>query len=371
MSCNNCSSKGIQDNIQTDLNDYEYNRNSPYDWMKSFPTEIGKSYLIEVSFKNNRKEIYKNIHQINLKRGDYVAVQCESGHGVGIVSLSGNLAALQLNRKDVQLKADKIVYRKASKIDMEKLIQARLREKTVMIKARQLANSLGLQMKISDVEFQGDGNKATFSYIADERVDFRELIKRFASEFNVRIEMRQIGARQEAALIGGYGSCGRELCCSSWRNKLDTVSTQAARIQELPQNAEKLTGQCGKLKCCLMYELDQYIEAHKDFPDVLLELETEKGIAYPQKKDLLKKIIYYSIGSKDSPDLVAISLLRVKEIIQLNKKGIKVPILIEKEHSVQLFTNANNEKRMEEISSGKAGKKKKHHSQNKKDNKAV
>ncbi|NJO87507.1 MAG: hypothetical protein HC831_00025 [Chloroflexia bacterium] len=167
------------------------------------------------------------------------------------------------------------------------------------------------------------GARQHFFYIADGRVDFRELIKLFAQEFTVRIEMRQIGARQESALVGGIGSCGRELCCSSWRNKFDSVSTTAARIQELPHNAQKLTGQCGKLKCCLMYELDQYIEAHEDFPDVLLELETERGIAYPFKKDLLKKLVYYSVGAKDSPEIVAVSLERVKEIIQMNKKGIK------------------------------------------------
>ncbi len=362
MSCNNCPSKGISNISNTEVINNDYGMHSPYDWLNNFPDSMDKSNLVEISFKNNRKEIFINKNEINIKRGDFVAVQCDNGHGVGKVSLTGKMAELQLKRKDPQLKPEKIIYRKASFADIEKLTKARLKEKTVMIKARQLANSLSLEMKISDVEFQGDGSKATFYYIADNRVDFRELIKLYATEFEVKIEMRQIGARQESALIGGIGSCGRELCCSSWRNKLDTVSTQAARVQELPQNAEKLTGQCGKLKCCLMYELDQYIEAHKDFPDVLLELETEKGIAYPQKKDLLKKIIWYSIGAKHSPDLIAVTLERVKEIIQLNKKGIKPISLNEKEHKISDYINAEKENILEKSMSIKSAKPKKHRS---------
>jgi len=356
MSCNNCPSKGFSDINTVELIENEYGKQSPYDWLQGFPGSLEKSNLVEVSFKGNHKEIFINNNQIQLKHGDYVAVQCESGHGVGIVSLTGKMAELQLKRKEQKLIPDKIIYRIATKADIEKLIKARLKEKPVMIKARELANSLKLDMKISDVEFQGDGSKATFYYIADERVDFRELIKLFAAEFSIRVEMRQIGARQESALIGGYGSCGRELCCSSWRNKLDTVSTQAARIQELPQNAEKLTGQCGKLKCCLMYELDQYIEAHKDFPDILLELETEKGIAYPQKKDLLNKIIYYSLGTKASPEHIPVSLEKVKEIIQMNKKGIKASFLNEKQKPEHVFTNFVKEKSLEEMSKTKPEK---------------
>ncbi len=322
MGCNNCPSKGFSDIDAFQEIEKKYAKNTAYDWLKNIP-DSGTSKVVEVSFKNNRKEFYLNQNKLPLKRGDYVAVQCESGHGLGVVSLTGKMAELQLKRKSPQNKPEKIIYRNASKYDIEKLTKARFREKPVMIKARQLAQKLELEMKISDVEFQGDGSKATFYYIADGRVDFRELIKHYAQEFSVRIEMRQIGARQESALVGGIGSCGRELCCSSWRNKFDSVSTTAARIQELPHNAQKLTGQCGKLKCCLMYELDQYIEAHEDFPDVLLELETERGIAYPFKKDLLKKLVYYSVGAKDSPEIVSISLERVKEIIQMNKKGIK------------------------------------------------
>jgi cell fate regulator YaaT (PSP1 superfamily) len=328
MGCNNCPSKGLSDIDAFQEIEKKYAKNTAYDWLKNIP-DAGASKIVEISFKNNRKEFYVNQNNLPIKRGDYVAVQCESGHGLGVVSLTGKMAELQLKRKSPPNKPDKIIYRIASKYDIEKLTKARLKEKPVMIKARQLAHKLELDMKISDVEFQGDGGKATFYYIADGRVDFRELIKHYAQEFNVRIEMRQIGARQESALIGGIGSCGRELCCSSWRNKFDSVSTTAARIQELPHNAQKLTGQCGKLKCCLMYELDQYIEAHEDFPDVLLELETERGIAYPFKKDLLKKLVYYSVGAKDSPEIVSVSLERVKEIIQMNKKGIKPYNLLE------------------------------------------
>jgi len=344
MSCNNCPSKGFSDIDAIQDIETKYAKNSAYDWLKEIPESSDKSNLVEISFKNNRKEFYVNTNKVPLKRGVHVAVECDSGHGIGVVSLTGKMAELQLKRKDPQRKLDRVIYRIASKYDIEKLTKARLREKPVMIKARQLAQSLGLEMKISDVEFQGDGGKATFYYIADGRVDFRELIKHYAKEFSVRIEMRQIGARQESALIGGIGSCGRELCCSSWRNKFDSVSTTAARIQELPHNAQKLTGKCGKLKCCLMYELDQYIEAHSDFPDVLLELETEKGIAYPRKKDLLKKIIYYSIGAKDSPEIVSISLERVKEIIQMNKKGIKPYTLVDDElKQTDIFGQKSNE----------------------------
>jgi len=186
---------------------------------------------------------------------------------------------------------------------------------------------MGLDMKISDVEFQADGTKATFYYIANGRVDFRELIKQYAKEFNIKIDMRQIGARQEAAMVGGIGSCGNELCCSSWRSNLDSVSANAAKIQELPQNIQKLTGQCGKLKCCLMYELDTYIEAQKDFPDMLLELETEMGIAYPKKKEVLKKVIWYGMSATSNTKIFPLSLDKVKEVIMLNKKGIKPAVL--------------------------------------------
>lgn len=323
MGCENCLAKGSINFLTDENKEQKYGQFGSYDWLEKLPSLPGEAGIVEVSFKNNRKEIYHNKNNINLKRGDYVVVQCDSGHGTGIVTLNGKMAELQMKRKYKNIFPEKIIYRKANQIDLDKLIKARLREKSVLVRARQIAEIQKLEMKISEVEFQGDGSKVTFFYIADDRVDFRELIKIFASEFEVRIEMRQIGSRQESALIGGYGSCGRELCCSSWRIKLDSVSINAARTQDLPANVQKLTGQCGKLKCCLMYELDQYIEAQKDFPDVLLELETEGGIAFPQKKDLLKKIIWYSIGSKNSTQLVPIHLERVKEIIQLNKKGIK------------------------------------------------
>ncbi|MDF1550615.1 MAG: regulatory iron-sulfur-containing complex subunit RicT [Bacteroidales bacterium] len=348
MSCTNCPSKGFSDITTTELIESEYSKQSPYDWLKDIPVSANESLLVEISFKNNRKDFYINQNEINIKRGDYVAVQCDHGHGVGMVTLTGKMAELQLKRKENMQKPEKIIYRMASKFDIEKLTKARFREKPVMVKARQLAQSLELEMKISDVEFQGDGSKATFYYIADGRIDYRELIKLYAQEFSVRIEMKQIGARQESALIGGMGSCGRELCCSSWRNSFDSVSTQAARVQELPHNAQKLTGQCGKLKCCLMYELDQYIEAHSDFPDILLELETNKGIAYPRKKELLKKIIWYSYSSATSTDLIPVPLERAKEIIQLNKKGIKPQLLDEQEKVFFGFTNSEKQVSLED-----------------------
>jgi len=365
MSCTNCPSKGFSDIDTPELIHNVYRKISPNDWLTEFPDSQPTSKLVEISFKNNRKEIYLNQKEINLKRGEYVTVQCENGHGVGIVTLTGKLAELQYNRKESTQLPEKIIYRHANRMDIEKLTKARLREKPIMIRARHLANSLNLVMKISDVEFQGDGSKATFYYIADERVDFRELIKLFAQEFQVRIEMRQIGARQESALLGGIGTCGRELCCSSWRTKFDTVSTNAARVQELPPNAQKLTGQCGKLKCCLMYELDQYIEAHTDFPDVLLELETEQGIAIPQKKDLLKKIIFYSIESDVNSELIPIPLEKVKEIIQLNKKGIKPPIGKEKNNFQSGFTNSEKQVSLEELVTKHTNRQKKHYSNKK------
>ncbi len=325
MSCSTCPAKALLDNIpeNSKLNTSSCGKLSTHDWLKDIPMSNGLSKLTEVRFKNTRKGFYINENELPLKRGDYVAVEGERGHDIGQITLTGKLAEMQAKRKPLKEPPSKKVYRKATRADIEKWQKARLREKPVMTKARQLANSLNLEMKISDVEFQGDGSKAIFYYIADGRVDFRELIKKYAKEFSVKIEMKQIGSRQEAALVGGIGSCGNELCCSSWRTNLDTVLTSAAKVQELSHNAQKLTGQCGKLKCCLMYELDTYLEAQSDFPDELLELETDAGIAYPKKKDILRKIIYYAVGSENSSTLVPVDLEKVKEIIQLNKKGIK------------------------------------------------
>lgn len=332
MSCHNCQAKQILDKSNnTETTDaLSCGKLQSYDWLHELPS-AERSQLTEVRFKNTRKEFFINKHGLPLKRGDYVAISAKQGHDVGQVTLTGKMAELQLKKKNPKNKAENIIFRKATYADIEKLNKARLREKPVMIKARQLVEKLGLDMKISDVEFQGDGTKATFYYIADGRVDFRELIKLYAKEFGVRIEMRQIGARQEAAMVGGIGSCGKELCCSSWRTNLDSVLSNAAKIQELPHNIQKLTGQCGKLKCCLMYEMDTYLEAQNDFPEVLFELELEDGIAYPKKRDVLKRTVWYSMSKTDNTKLIPLHLDRIKEIMMQNKKGEKPVSLIDGE----------------------------------------
>ncbi len=331
MSCINCSAREIlnKSNTTTEIATDACGKLDSYDWLNDLPLKVSDSAIVEVRFKNTRKEFFLNKQKYILNRGDYVAVSAAQGHDVGQVTLTGKVALLQFNRKNPKSSPERTIFRKATSVDIENWNMAKLREKPVMIRARQLVDKLSLNMKISDVEFQADNTKATFYYIADGRVDFRDLIKLYASEFNIKVEMRQIGARQEAAMVGGIGSCGKVLCCSSWRSNLDSVSANAAKIQDLPHNVQKLTGQCGKLKCCLMYELDSYMEAQKDFPDILLELETDQGIAYPKKKEVLKRVIWYGMSPTDNSKLVPLSLARVKEIIMLNKKGIKIPALIE------------------------------------------
>lgn len=325
MGCSTCPARGLQNKSQ-DTTENSCGKLQTYDWLKDIPDTSGETDIVEIRFKNTRKEFFINQNKLSIKPGDYVAVEAERGHDIGQVGLTGRLALMQFKRKSQHPRPSQTIYRRANSTDLEKWQAARQKEKSVMIRARQLATSLKLEMKISDVEFQGDGSKATFYYIAEGRVDFRELIKLYAAEFSIRIEMRQIGARQEAAMVGGIGSCGNELCCSSWRSNLESVLTSAAKIQELPPATQKLTGQCGKLKCCLMYELDNYLEAQSDFPDVLLELETEKGIAYPKKKDILKKLVYYGYSKDETNNLIPVTVERLKEIIMLNKKGVK-PVL--------------------------------------------
>ena len=354
MSCSTCPAKGLY-NISGDESEIGCGKLTTYDWLKNIPDNSETTNIVEIRFKNTHKNFYINKNKIRLNYGDYVAVEAERGHDIGQVSLLGQLALKQLKRKNPKDQPQRVIYRKANANDIEKWHMSRLKEKQILIKSRQIATNLKLEMKISDVEFQGDGTKATFYYIAEGRVDFRELIKKYADEFNIRIEMRQIGARQEAAMVGGIGSCGKELCCSSWRTNLSTVLNSAARIQELPQNAQKLTGQCGKLKCCLMYELDTYLEAQTDFPDLLLELETEKGIAYPKKKDILRKIIYYGYSKDDLNHLIPIKLERVKQIIMLNKKGIQ-PMLSDDEPIPEMTKFVSFER---ELHSSKKIKKKK------------
>jgi len=324
MGCGNCPISGLQNNQSETSGCFGCNKLSSYDWMNDLPEGYSKSKLVEVKFKNTRKEYYLNDADILLKRGDLVTVSAHKGHDTGVVTLTGRMAELSMTKRNYRVKNMGRVYRKASRNDIDQFESAKQKEQPTMIRARKIVNELQLDMKISEVEFQADGGKAVFYYIVEGRVDFRELIKVYAKTFGCRIEMKQIGARQEAAMVGGIGSCGKELCCSSWRTNLSSVSANASKIQDLPHNLQKLTGQCGKLKCCLMYELDAYIEAQRDFPDQLLEIDTEKGVITPVKRDLLKKIIWYSLKNEPVGKIYGLPLREVKESIMHNKKGIQI-----------------------------------------------
>lgn len=295
-----------------------------FNWLSNMSLPAGKSPfdILEVRFKNGRKEFFKNKNNLNVHMGDCVAVEGTSGHDIGIVSLKGELVRLQMRKKkvNIQSKELKTLYRHASELDLQKWETAKNREKGCMYRAREMASNLNLDMKIGDVEFQGDNTKAIFYYTSSGRVDFRELIKHMADEFKIRIEMRQIGVRQEAQRMGGIGSCGRELCCSSWLNDFRSVSTSAARYQQLSLNPQKLAGQCGKLKCCLNYELDMYVEAIKDFPKSNLKLKTKKGDGFMQKMDIFRRKLWYSYTSEPS-NFIELPLDKVQEIIFENKKG--------------------------------------------------
>lgn len=308
------------------------NKLDTYNWLEDIPPVGNESDMIEVRFKNTRKGFYKNINKLKLRKGDIVAVEASPGHDIGIVCLSGNLVNAQMKQCGISLSNNddiKKVYRKAKGVDIEKWYQAIDLERPAMLKARQIAARLNLDMKIGDVEYQGDKTKAIFYYIADDRVDFRELIKIYAEEFRVRIEMKQIGARQEAGKIGGIGTCGRELCCSSWLTNFVSVSTNSARYQEVSLNPQKLAGQCGKLKCCLNYELQCYLDAQQDFPDTSVPLEVSDGTAYHQKTDIFRRMMWYSFSKDEALNLIAVPVERVKDIVELNKKGIKAKSLTE------------------------------------------
>lgn len=297
-----------------------------HDWLKDLPEGEQTTDLVEIRFKNTRKGFFRNTNRLRLEKGDVVAVEASPGHDIGIVNLTGNLVLSQVkkyNNTNRPIEYRK-VYRKAKPADIDKWKGAIEMEHPTMIETRQIVKDLRLNMKIGDVEYQGDKTKAIFYYIADERVDFRELIRVLADRFRIRVEMKQIGARQEAGLIGGIGSCGRELCCSTWLTNFVSVSTNAARYQEISLNPQKLAGQCGKLKCCLNYELDVYIDARKDFPSVNAKLETENGLAVHQKTDIFKRIMYYSFEDESALSMIPITIDRVKEILKLNRKGIKV-----------------------------------------------
>jgi cell fate regulator YaaT (PSP1 superfamily) len=299
-----------------------------YDWLKDIPNSIVPVDLVEVRFKNTRKGFYRNVNGLSLKQGDIIAVEASPGHDIGVVSLIGELVTQQIKRYKVRTENGeyKKVYRKAKTVDIDKWREAIDLEDPTMLRTRKISENLKLDMKIGDVEYQGDKTKAIFYYIADERVDFRELIKVLAEEFKVRIEMRQIGARQEAGRIGGIGSCGRELCCCTWITNFVSVATNAARYQEVSLNPQKLAGQCSKLKCCLNYELDSYLDAQRDFPDTSLPLETTDGTAYHQKTDVYRRLMWYAYSKEESSDYIALSVERVHDIIEANKKNIKFKI---------------------------------------------
>ena len=301
-----------------------------FDWLVDVPGNLDETDFVEVQFKNTRKGYYLNSNKIPLQKDDVVAVEASPGHDIGTVTLTGSLVLLQMKKARIKSDAEvRRVYRKAREVDMEKYNEAKAKEQDTMIRSRQIAKDLGLNMKIGDVEYQGDGNKAIFYYIADGRVDFRQLIKVLADVFKVRIEMKQIGARQEAGRIGGIGPCGRELCCATWMTNFVSVSTGAARFQDISMNPQKLAGQCAKLKCCMNYEVDVYVEAMKRFPARDITLETQDGTYYHFKSDILKREITYSTDKSFAANLVTISTRRAFDVINLNKKGVKPESLIE------------------------------------------
>lgn len=305
-----------------------------YDWLHDFPEFQQATKMVEVQFKNTRKGYYINSNDLELRLGDLVAVESLPGHDIGTVTLTGKLVELQMKKNNFREDNNgglRRIYRLARPADLEKYEQAKAQEQSTMIRSRQIAEELGLQMKIGDVEYQGDGNKAIFYYIADERVDFRQLIKVLAAEFRVKIEMKQIGARQEAGRIGGIGPCGHELCCSRWMTNFVSVSTSAARIQDLSINPQKLAGQCGKLKCCLNYEVDAYVEAQRSLPSREIVLETKDSTYYHFKTDVFSGMMTYSSDKFNGSNLETIHKDRVFEIISMNRKGKKpLKLLAEK-----------------------------------------
>ncbi|AMA47971.1 PSP1 domain-containing protein [Flavobacterium covae] len=352
MACTSCSTstggapKGCKNNGTCGTD--SCNKLTVFDWLANMALPGGQDPFdcVEVRFKNGRKEFLRNSEKINLSIGDIVATEANPGHDVGIVTLTGELVKVQMKKKGIDYTGElPKIYRKASQKDIDIWQEARNRESGIQVRARELAIALNLEMKISDIEFQGDGSKATFYYTANDRVDFRQLIKDYAAEFKIRIEMKQVGFRQEAARLGGVGSCGRELCCSTWLTDFRSVNTSAARYQQLSLNPQKLAGQCGKLKCCLNYELDTYMDALKDFPDMETKLQTDRGEATCQKIDIFKELMWFAY-----PDSMAIwhmlKVSEVKEIIDLNKQGKKVATLEdfvyeeEKETAEKTFQNA-------------------------------
>ena len=332
-----------------------------FDWLACVPGNEEYTDIVEVQFKNTRKGYYKNSNNIPLQKGDIVAVEATPGHDIGKVTMTGRLVLLQLKKTRLTPESEfKRIYRKARPVDMEKYEEAKAREHETMIRSRQIAKDLNLDMKIGDVEYQGDGQKAIFYYIADNRVDFRQLIKVLADAFKIKIEMKQIGARQEAGRIGGIGPCGRELCCATFTTNFVSVSTSAARFQDISLNPQKLAGQCAKLKCCLNYEVDAYVEASRRLPAREVELETKDGVYYFFKSDILRGEITYSTDKHIPANLVTISARRAFTVIDMNKRGerpeslqvggaqeVKRPVDLLEQENIDRFDNAgkNNKKR--------------------------
>jgi cell fate regulator YaaT (PSP1 superfamily) len=334
MACTSCSTsdggapKGCKNNGTCGTD--SCNKLTVFDWLSNMSLPNGEAPFdcVEVRFKNGRKEFYRNTEKLTLSIGDIVATEASPGHDIGIVTLTGELVKIQMKKKGVNHKAADIakIYRKASQKDIDIWSTARDKEENMKVKAREFAIHLKLQMKISDIEFQGDGSKATFYYTAEDRIDFRQLIKEFAREFSTRIEMKQVGFRQEAARLGGIGSCGRELCCSTWLTDFRSVNTSAARYQQLSLNPQKLAGQCGKLKCCLNYELDTYMDALQGFPDFETKLMTEKGMAVCQKQDIFKGLMWFAY-TDNFANWHVLKIEQVKEILAENKEKRKVTSL--------------------------------------------
>ncbi len=334
MACQSCSTsdggapKGCKNNGTCGTD--SCNKLTVFDWLSNMSLPNGETPFdcIEIRFKNGRKEFYRNTEKLTLSIGDIVATEASPGHDVGIVTLTGELVKIQMKKKGVNHTSNDIpkIYRKASQKDIDIWSAARDKEEPMKVKARELAILHKLEMKISDIEFQGDGSKATFYYTANDRVDFRLLIKDYAREFNSRVEMKQVGLRQEAGRLGGIGSCGRELCCSTWLTDFRSVNTSAARYQQLSLNPQKLAGQCGKLKCCLNYELDTYLDALKDFPEFETKLKTEKGDAICQKQDIFKGLMWFAY-TDNFANWHVLNVEQVREIIAQNKQSKKVSSL--------------------------------------------
>ncbi len=374
MACTSCSTsdggapKGCKNNGTCGTD--SCNKLTVFDWLGNMNLPNGEAPFdcVEIRFKNGRKEFYRNTEKLTLSIGDVVATEASPGHDVGIVTLTGELVRIQMKKKGVSLTSPEIlkIYRKASQKDIDIWSDARDKEEPMKIKAREIAIALKLQMKISDIEFQGDGSKAIFYYTADDRVDFRQLIKEFAQNFKSRIEMKQVGLRQEAARLGGIGSCGRELCCSTWLTDFRSVNTAAARYQQLSLNPQKLAGQCGKLKCCLNYELDTYLDALKDFPDFDTKLHTEKGDAICQKQDIFKGLMWFAY-TDNFANWHVLKIEQVREIVAQNKEKKRVSSLEDFaiEIVVEQEANFNNAMGQESLTRFDQPKKSKHKNKNK------